>query len=84
MSSIHDVSETIKETTDKVKLIAGAGYTYPGRPLAWIKDTGNGFILKFPSHSCTIQDSYVCLDYAEAEYALKLLSYLKSKEPKYE
>jgi hypothetical protein len=58
-----------------IKLIAGADYVqeYAGKPIAKMKDTGNGVIIKFPSYSCISQDNYVCLNYAEAEYMYLLL-----------
>jgi hypothetical protein len=60
----------------KVVLKAGAAYTIPGKTLCKIKDTGNGFIAKFPAWNNTDQDNYVCLDYSEAEYLMKGLKLL--------
>lgn len=37
-----------------------------GEVLCKLKDSGNGLIAKFPSHSSCYQDYYVCLDYAQA------------------
>jgi hypothetical protein len=48
--------------------------------VAKLKDTGNGVILKFPSLSSVQQDNYICLDYAEAAYAYKLLKKFAKKE----
>lgn len=59
----------------KVKVLSGEGYSIPKlSTLASLKDTGNGFIVKFPSHSSVRQDNYVCLDYAEADYLYKALT----------
>lgn len=45
--------------------------------LCSIEDTGNGYIAFFPSHASHTQDNYICMDYAEADYLLKLLSFIK-------
>lgn len=58
----------IKKKNNVVKIIAGAGFTQPGNVLCKVKNTGNGFIAKFPSWNCVDQDNYICLDYAEAQY----------------
>ena len=50
--------------------------------VAKLKDTGNGVIIKFPACSSVTQDNYVCLDYAEAMYAAKLLTKFARKENK--
>ena len=55
----------VKGTT--VKVIAGADYTYPGSVRVKVRDTGKGFIAKFPEQYTDVrQDHYVCLDYAQA------------------
>lgn len=66
---------TIKKKGDVVKLIADSGYTQPGRVLAKVTDSGNGFICKFPSWTSVRQDNYVCLGYDEAAYLLKALKH---------
>ncbi len=58
--------ETIVRDGDVANVIANRGYNNPGRSLCEVTNTGNGFIAKFPSHSSTQQDYYVCLDYAQA------------------
>ena len=50
--------------------------------VAKLKDTGNGLIIKFPSCSSVTQDNYICLNYAEAMYAAKLLAKFARKENK--
>jgi hypothetical protein len=62
--------EKVKIKGDKIKVIADASYSMhvAGKPLLIMKDTGNGYICKVPSFSCTEQTKYICLDYAEAEY----------------
>jgi hypothetical protein len=70
------VNETVKGTEWKVKVISGAGYVEEGRTLCTIKNTGNGFIAKFPSWTNAKQDNYVCLAYDEADYLVKGLTKL--------
>jgi hypothetical protein len=68
------VSVTTKD--DKVTVRALAGFT-DTKKLCVLKDTGNGFIIKFPAWNCVTQDYYVCLDYAQManlELALKDLN----------
>jgi hypothetical protein len=47
--------------------------------LCSVKDTGNGYIAKFPSHSSCYQDYYVCLDYAQARDLILGLSAFKKE-----
>lgn len=61
-------------------LMAGKGYNSHVDVLSTVSDTGNGFIFHFPSHSSTEQDNYVCVDYAEADYIRKLLTYLHKRD----
>jgi hypothetical protein len=44
-----------------------------------VTDTGNGFIIKFPAHNATVQDYYVCLDYAQASYMIHGMSAFKEE-----
>ena len=64
---------------DTKVLMAGKGYNSHVGVLSSVRDTGNGYIFFFPSHSSTEQDNYVCVDYAEADYMRKLLSYFHKK-----
>jgi len=60
-------STKIKVNGTTVRVIAGEGYTMPGNTLVKVKDTGNGFVAKFPKWSCAIGDEhYVCLNYSQA------------------
>lgn len=70
------VKEKIKFTKKGVKVIADGGYNHNVELLAHVKDTKNGFIVRFPSYNITKQDSYVCLDYAEAEHIRQALNAL--------
>ncbi len=61
-------------------LKANAGYTTGVDVLCSIEDTGNGYIANFPSYSSCEQENYICMDYAEADYLRKLLTYLFKKQ----
>lgn len=65
---------------DTFTLMAGKGYTTGVNVLSSVTDTENGYIFFFPSHSSCEQDNYVCIDYAEADYMWKLLSYLRKAQ----
>lgn len=60
--------EIITRGDDVATVVAGDGYAKHVRDttLCEVRDTGNGYIVKFPAHDCTQQDYYVCLDYAQA------------------
>lgn len=72
---IDGASEVITYNTDKgvAKIKALTGYCKDVNLLAKLKDTGNGYIIKFKNYSFLEQDNYICIDYAEAEYLYKLL-----------
>ena len=67
---------------DTFCLMAGKGYCSDVGVLSSVKDTENGYIFYFPSYSSANQENYVCIDYAEAEYMRKLLTYLHKKGQK--
>lgn len=72
------ISDRTEDVVDRHGPIAtvtqGEGYHMPGEDRCVLRDTGNGFIAKFPSHSSTMQDYYVCLDYAQARDIVLALS----------
>ena len=73
---------TIKIKQDKVKVIADGSY-FPGiagKALLVMKDTGNGYICRFPSFSSAKQDNYICLDYSEAEDLRVALNAMHAKK----
>jgi hypothetical protein len=57
---------SVRGNVTRVK--AETGFAAGVELLCKLKDTENGFIVKFPSYSAVTQDNYVCLDYDEAEY----------------
>ena len=71
--TIDGLTMNIKQKGNKTKLKFGNGYSYPGETAATLTDTGNGYICKFKSQSITTQDSYVCLDYSQANDLYLLL-----------
>lgn len=56
------------------KISAVSGYCTDVKTLAKLKDTGNGYIIKFKSYSSVEQDNYVCLSYSEAAYLKQLFN----------
>lgn len=64
---ISDRSEDLVDRHGPIATVTqGLGYSTPGEDRVVLRDTGNGFIAKFPSHSSTVQDYYVCMDYSQA------------------
>lgn len=68
-------SMTTKVTRKNGKIVvrAGSGYLPGVDKLCTVKDTGNGFVVKFHSHSCTTQTDYHSIDYSHAAYLLMAL-----------
>lgn len=62
---------------DVLKIKSGEGYTQANKTLCKVKNTGNGYIFKFPTWNSIDQDNYVCIDYAEAEYMRLALNELE-------
>lgn len=73
--------ETILRDGDTANVIAGDGYYEHVRnnSLCEIRDTGNGYIIRFPATNCTQQDYYVCLDYSQAHDMILGLSAFKKE-----
>jgi hypothetical protein len=65
--------EKIKRKGDVVKVIADSSYRSEiiDKTVCKITDTGNGYIVKFPSFSSCAQEHYVCLDYSQADLLFK-------------
>jgi hypothetical protein len=72
--------EKVKFTKKGVKVYADGGYNHNVELLAHVRDTGNGFIARFPSYCSTAQDNYVCLDYSDAEHLRTALNALHKKD----
>ena len=85
-----DVFDDGEQTKEKVEtpdgenyfLWAHEGYCSDVGLLCAVQDSGNGYIFHFPSYSSAEQENYICMDYAEADYVLKLLTYIRKKEQK--
>ena len=58
--------EMVNSKRGKSQVVRSSGYARPGSSACEVKDTGNGFIARFPAHSSVEQDKYVCLGYDEA------------------
>ena len=50
------------------------GYNTNGSIACELTDSGNGYIARFPGRSSIEQDSYVCMDYAQARALVLALS----------
>jgi len=73
-------SERVSIEDDYCIVSAHKGYNTNVENLCELKDTGNGYIAYFPTYSSVNQDNYICMDYAEADYLLKALTFLRSKK----
>ena len=72
---ISDRTEDLVDRHGSIAIVTqGLGYYQPGEDRVVLRDTGNGFIAHFPSHSNTTQDYYVCLDYGQARDIVLALS----------
>lgn len=60
-------------------VMAGHGYNIKGEIRCHLKNTGNGYIAHFPSHSSSYQDNYVCIDYDQAQALVMALSAFKKE-----
>lgn len=83
MKSARYVSDNCEDLVDRAANITdvtqGLGYRQPGELRCRVVNTGNGYIARFPAHSCTQQDYYVCLDYAQARDLILGLSMFKKE-----
>ena len=71
--------QTVVRNENEAEVIWGEGYYHPGRLAVRIKNTGNGYVAYFPSHSSIQQDYYVCLDYSQAYDLILALSAFKEE-----
>lgn len=58
--------QTVYQTGSVTRVIRGAGYQRERSVACELRDTGNGYIVRFPAHNSTEQDAYACLEYAQA------------------
>jgi hypothetical protein len=84
---VFDDGELTKERVETIDdenyfLYAHQGYCSNVDLLCKVLDSGNGYIFHFPSYSSAEQENYICMDYSEADYVLKLLTYIRKKEQK--
>lgn len=72
---VSDRTEDIVDRHGPVATVTqGMGYYTPGEKRCVLTETGNGFIAKFPAHGSTMQDYYLCMDYAQARDLVLALS----------
>lgn len=74
-----NTSQEVFRVNDTAMVIKSHGYYKPGEASVELTNTGNGYIAKFPAHSSTTQDYYVCLDYAQAYDLILALSAFKKE-----
>ena len=66
--------EEVRQADETVLVVRGSGYAKPGSVACELRDTGNGYIARFPAYGSCDQDHYVCLDYAEARNLILALT----------
>lgn len=78
---MSETTEIVTRTGDTSQVIRETGYysNLLKTVACEVTDTGNGFIIKFPAHNCTVQDYYVCLDYAQASYMIHGMAAFKKE-----
>ena len=75
---VSDRTEDLVDRHGPISIVTqGIGYYSPGNDRCVLTDTGNGFIAFFPSHSSTVQDYYLCMDYSQARDIVLALSKFK-------
>lgn len=67
--------EIVSTKGDLTKVVRDKGFARPGSLSCELRDTSNGFIVRFPGHSSTEQDRYVCLGYDDARVLVLALSH---------
>lgn len=76
----EDIRERIIDSDDdRYVLKADGGYASNVDTLCVLTDTGNGYIAYFPTYNSIDQDNYICMNYSEADYLRKMLSYIHKK-----
>ena len=73
-------TETVRRKDNVVRVEARSGYNKCVGLLCRLKDTGNGYIAKFPSYSSHTQDHYLCMEYDEAAYLYAALGAMLEKK----
>lgn len=72
-------TESVSRGGDIATVTGENGYYTPKPLMCTVKNTGNGYIAHFSSHSSAKQDYYVCLDYAQAHDLILGLSAFKKE-----
>ncbi len=58
--------QTVYHKGALTRVIRGTGYLRERSLSCELRDTGNGYIVRFPASNSITQDAYVCLDYSQA------------------
>ncbi len=61
-----ETTEVITKKGKTIRIRAAKDYWEDGKSLLKLKNTGNGYIAKFPSDTSARQSQYICMDYEEA------------------
>lgn len=75
----ENLEDFVVRDGDQSVVMAGQGYNIKGDIRCHLKNTGNGYIAHFPSHSSSYQDNYVCMDYDQAQALVMALSAFKKE-----
>lgn len=71
--------DTVYRRGSITRVVRGTGYLRERSTACELRDTGNGYIARFPAHSSVEQDRYLCMDYAQArELVLALTPHARS------
>ncbi len=71
--------DTVFRGETQSSVVQGRGYNKPGHVACELKDTGNGFIARFPAFASCDQDYYVCLNYSQARDLILAASAFKQE-----
>lgn len=71
---MNKITEKVRRNGDKTTVIADIGYEPHVKKLLTMKNNGNGYTIKFHSHSSCVADRYLSLDYSEAYFLYLALS----------
>ena len=66
--------DEVRVSGDWTRVVRSLGYTRPGSVACELRDTGNGFIVRFPGVGSCDMDHCISLDYSEARELVLALS----------
>ena len=71
------LTDVLAHCGPKARVIRGKGHAHPRDVALELRDTGNGYIAKWPARSSVTQDYYLCFDYSQARDLVLALSAFK-------